>query len=80
MPKIQVDTAAEAYDPMPFQVFAKMVNIGAFPVDSVTAEISFPGALSFAPPDQAGSEIKPLTPSVVAPGGVGGVSWTLQHP
>ncbi len=80
VPKIQVDTAAEAYDPMPFQVFAKMVNIGAFPVDSVTAEISFPGALSFAPPDQAGSEIKPLTPSVVAPGGVGGVSWTLQHP
>ncbi|MBE0643218.1 MAG: VWA domain-containing protein [Bacteroidetes bacterium] len=80
VPEIRVDTANERYDPMPFEVFTKLSNIGAFPVDSVSAEISFDPELSFAAPDGPGSEKKALTPAVIAPGTIGGVSWRLQHP
>lgn len=80
LPVIGVDTARERYDPMPFDVAVTVRNIGPLPIDSLAARIEFQPDLAFAAPDAAGSEVKPITPSALAVGQSGTVSWRLTHP
>ncbi len=79
VPKININSTKDGYDPMPFTIFSDYINDGGIISDSLFASIFLYPKLQL-DSSEHNQAIKPLQPAILKPGEHATVSWTLWHP
>jgi len=77
---IDIDPVTGRYSPMPIPFHLLVMNTGGHPTGEISVSLEMEGQLALAPPASQLDLTKKLTPSILAPGDTGVVSWEFIHP